>query len=100
MSNKHDVKDMAQLKALRAKIDQADRALLKALGGRMKTVLKIAQFKKERGIPTVQKGRWKQLMKDRMQLAERLDLNDRFTRDLFNLIHREALRLQRKRRKS
>jgi len=89
-----------KLSRLRKKIDQADRELLKALSGRMKTVLEIARYKQEQKLPLVQKGRWKQLMRNRMELAERLKLNERFTKDLFNLIHREALRLQRKRNKS
>jgi hypothetical protein len=37
-------------------------------------------------------------MRDRMVLAKEMDLNKRFTKDLFDLIHREALRLQRKRK--
>jgi chorismate mutase len=87
-----------KLKKLRSKIDRADRELLKALGGRMKVVLEIALYKKQHDLPLIQKGRWKQLMRDRMALADKLDLNKRFTKDLFDLIHREALRLQRKRK--
>ncbi|MFL5815350.1 MAG: chorismate mutase [Bdellovibrionia bacterium] len=88
----------AKLAKLRSKIDRADRELLKALGGRMKIVLEIARYKKEHDLPLVQKGRWRQLMRDRMALAESQELNKRFTKDLFDLIHREALRLQRKRK--
>jgi chorismate mutase len=87
-----------KLTRLRKKIDQADRVLLKAMSGRMKTVLEIARYKKEKNLPLVQKGRWKELMRDRIELAKQLELNPRFTKDLFNLIHREALRLQRKRK--
>jgi chorismate mutase len=88
----------AKLAKLRSKIDRTDRELLKALGGRMKIVQEIARYKKEHGLPLVQKGRWRQLMRDRMVLAKEMDLNKRFTKDLFDLIHREALRLQRKRK--
>lgn len=91
--NKHE-----KLTRLRKKIDQADKELLKALSGRMKTVLEIANYKRQHELPIVQKGRWKQLMRDRKDLAERLNLHDQFTKDLFALIHREALRLQRKRK--
>jgi chorismate mutase len=88
-----------KLNRLRSKIDAADRALLKALSGRMKTVLEIARYKQKHDLPLVQKGRWKQLMQNRKELANHLGLDKRFTLDLFNLIHREALRLQRKKRK-
>jgi chorismate mutase len=93
MANQHP-----KLAKLRSKIDRADRELLKALGVRMEVVLEIARYKKENDLPLIQKGRWKQLMRDRMQLSNDLKLNKRFTKDLFDLIHREALRQQRKRK--
>lgn len=93
MANQHP-----KLNKLRSRIDRADRELLKALGGRMQIVLEIARYKKEHDLPLVQKGRWKQLMRDRMELAKASKLDKRFTKDLFDLIHREALRLQRKRK--
>lgn len=89
-----------KLTRLRKKIDHADQALLKAMRDRMKTVLEIAHYKALNDLPVVQKGRWKQLMRDRMTHAERLGLDEDFTKALFELIHREALRIQRKRRKS
>jgi chorismate mutase len=93
MANQHP-----KLGKLRSKIDRSDRELLKALGTRMKVVLEIARYKRENDLPLIQKGRWKQLMRDRIQISDDLDLNKRFTKDLFDLIHREALRLQRKRK--
>jgi chorismate mutase len=92
-------KSLDRLEKLRGKIDHADRALLKALGGRMKTVLQIAEFKRKQGLPLVQKGRWKELIRARLQVAEELGLDRDFTKAMFDLIHREALRLQRRKRK-
>ncbi len=85
-----------QIQQLRKKIDQTDRKLLHLLYIRFNTVEEIACLKREIGIPVLQRGRWQELLKDRVQLAQgELRLNPEFTRKLFTLIHQEALRIQR-----
>jgi chorismate mutase len=86
----------ARIRKLRRKIDAADRALMKALGSRMATVEKIGNIKIAAGMPILQKTRWKEVMKQRLDAAARLGLSDRFTTALYALIHREALDIQKK----
>lgn len=82
------------LKRLRTRIDRADRALLEALSARFRAVLEVGELKRELGLPVVQKNRWLELMEDRLRQANRLELSKDFIQAVFKLIHKEAIRLQ------
>ena len=83
-----------RIRALRKKIDLADRRLLTALAARMRAASAIGAIKVEAGLPLQQSARWAELMKDRLGLAASLDLRRPFINSLYELIHAEALRLQ------
>jgi chorismate mutase len=89
-----DKKAAAQLKRLRAQVDRADRALMKALGARLQAVEKIGQIKREQGMPVLQKARWVEVMAARLKLARHHGVDGEFVSALYELIHREALRIQ------
>ncbi len=88
-----------KLKPHRQKIDQADRAILRALGSRFQAVLKIGKIKKQLGLPARQKARWQELMRERLRLAKTLGLNPKFVEALYRLIHRESLSMQSRKKK-
>jgi len=90
-------KESQQIHRLRKQVDQADRRLLGSLNVRFDSVKEIARIKKIIGLPVLQKSRWQELIKNRVQVAQKeFKLDPRFTKKLFTLIHEEALRMQRK----
>jgi chorismate mutase len=94
MSKKTD----RELKRLRGKIDQADKALLKAFSARFDAVTKVGKLKKKLNLPVVQKARWKELLSDRVKRAKRLGVSEIFVKKVFGEIHLEAIRIQKRRK--
>ena len=83
-----------RLKALRKKIDETDRKLIRELGVRQHTVEKIGKLKAKSGMTAHQKSRWKEVIEARLKLGKKAKLRDVFTEAVFNLIHSESLRIQ------
>jgi chorismate mutase len=94
MKNKTD----RELRRLRKKIDQADKALLQAFAKRFDAVEKVGKLKKKQNLPVVQKARWKELLTDRVKRAKRLGVSGDFTKKVFGAIHLEAIRIQKRRK--
>ncbi len=86
-----------RLDGLRSKIDHGDYALLSALNRRFEIVQDIAWHKKILKIPIFKKNLWEKLLKDRIRLTrEEFQLDSKFVRKLFELIHKESVRIQKK----
>jgi chorismate mutase len=94
VSNKTD----RELKRLRKKIDQADKALVQAFAKRFDAVEKVGKLKKKQNLPVVQKARWKELLADRVKRAKRLGVSEEFIKKVFGAIHLEAIRIQKRRK--
>ena len=88
-----------EIKRWRRRIDQADRDLVKALAARFQAVKKIGQVKVKWGIPVVQSTRWNQLMRDRLKLAKKYGVAPALIKKINELIQKEAVSLQRKKRR-
>lgn len=99
MTKKKLTKFEKEFTALRKKIDAADRALLSTMAKRFEIVKKIGFVKQKMGAPIYQKSRWQALARDRVRHARKLGINKDFAHALYQLIHKEALRIQRKHRK-
>ncbi len=89
MTNKNN-----KMLKLRKAIDKADAQLLKALSNRFKVVKQIGIIKIQEKIPLVQKARWDELVQDRVTKAKALGLNAAFTKAILEIIHIEALSIQ------
>ena len=92
-------KDAQALQDCRRTIDNADRALFSALSHRFKAVEKVGKIKHKNAMPLYQKARWQEVVKDRIEQATALKVDARFTRALLALIHKEAIRIQKKEKK-
>jgi chorismate mutase len=89
------VRDAAVLiDELRLQIDAADSNLLHALARRMSLVKQIGRYKKAASIPTVQIDRWMKLLEHRLQLGRSLQLTESLVLAVFELIHKEAIKVQ------
>jgi chorismate mutase len=87
-----------ELKRLRRKIDQADKALVQAFARRFDAVEKVGKVKKKQNLPVVQKARWKELLTDRVKRAKRAGVSEQFIKKVFGAIHLEAIRIQKRRK--
>lgn len=85
---------IARLEALRERIDRIDHDLLDALAARMRVVEEIADCKRDNNVSTLQVSRWSALLEDRVARAEALGLGAEYARALYEIIHRESVRLQ------
>lgn len=92
-------KAQKELQLLRKKIDALDKDLLTNLRKRFKVVKKISKLKQNLKLSPHQKGRWEEMLKERINLSKTLKLDDKFTRSIFTIIHKESKRLQSLKRK-
>jgi chorismate mutase len=83
-----------QLDVLRNRIDAIDTELLETLSSRVDIVKKIGQYKKDHNVTALQINRWTKLMEDRVGVGKKLELNEKFVKALFQLIHEDSVRMQ------
>lgn len=83
-----------KINILRKEIDDIDNKLIELLSERMEVSDKIAQIKKETNLSVLQMNRWNKLLSDRMEYSKTKGLSEVFTKEIFELIHEESIRLQ------
>lgn len=82
------------LNILRQQIDQLDNELIEVLNKRMRVCREIGQYKKEHRMQVVQIGRYDDIMKSRIKLAEEMDMSADFMKIVLQAIHEESVRQQ------
>lgn len=82
------------LEELRKKIDNIDRELIETLAARMTIVEKIGEYKKDNNVTTFQVQRWDDIMKNRAELAKKMNLSEAFITEIYKIIHEESIRKQ------
>ena len=91
--NKHFVSD---LENLRSTIDGLDEKLIQLLAERMRVVEKIGLFKKENEVTVFQAERWKEILENRTEIAEQLNLDKDLIEGIFKAIHKASIEQQSK----
>lgn len=79
---------------LRHQIDEIDDRLMDILAQRMSVAREIGKLKQENNMPVVQPERYNTLIKNRVDTAEKLNLNPDFMRRILAEIHEESVRQQ------
>ncbi|MFN6945762.1 MAG: chorismate mutase [Cytophagaceae bacterium] len=82
------------LEELRKKIDNIDREMIEILAARMHIVEKIGEYKKENNVTTFQVKRWDDIMKNRTELAKKMNLNESYISEIYKIVHEESIRKQ------
>lgn len=82
------------LTLLRQQIDQADNELLEILNKRMRISREIGQYKKEHRMPVLQTGRYDDILRSRIKLAEEMGRAGEFMKEVLQAIHEESVRQQ------
>lgn len=83
-----------ELNDLREQIDRLDNELLHTLKFRRNVVEKIAKAKLDQNITALQRNRFDQLMKERMETGEKLGLPQEFIKEIFDAIHEQSVQVQ------
>ena len=89
-----DIEFENNLDELRQQIDKVDDELLEILAKRMKIVEQMGEYKKNHNITILQLDRWREIIKDRLDKANDLDLDSRFILKLLQLVHKESIQKQ------
>ncbi len=84
------------LTSLREEIDCWDHKLLNTLRERMKTANRIGEFKSQNNFPLVQTERWSEVMASRINEGMSLGLSAEFLVGIFEQIHGESLKFQKR----
>ena len=79
---------------MRQQIDQLDNELIEVLNKRMRVCREIGQYKKEHRMQVVQIGRYDDILKSRIKLAEEMDMSGEFMKIVLQAIHEESVRQQ------
>lgn len=82
------------IEVLRNKIDNIDEKLIELLSERMVVSNQIAQVKKQSNLSVLQVNRWNKLLSDRIEYSKKKELSENFTKEIFELIHKESVRIQ------
>ncbi len=85
---------MNKLENLRKHIDIADEKIITLLAKRMNLARKIGKFKKEQGLPFIDRKRWDKVIDTSLSKAESLGLSKTFVKALYNLIHKHSIIIQ------
>ncbi|MDD2486811.1 MAG: chorismate mutase [Candidatus Gracilibacteria bacterium] len=82
------------LTEIRPQIDSIDSQLVELLAKRFDLVEKVAIYKKENSINSLQPGRWQEILDTRKEQAEGLGIDPEMIEEIWNIIHKFALKMQ------
>ncbi len=85
---------MKKLNILRQEIDKIDKKILKLLKQRLQIVEKIGLWKRQNKKPVLDNKRWGEVLRSKMRLGKKLGLNEILIKEIYYLIHKEALEIE------
>lgn len=89
-----DADFQSHLDSLRSSIDRIDQDLIETLAARMGVVSKIAEYKKGNNVSLFQIDRWKEILKSRIDMGNKLNLYPDAVEEIFKIIHTDSIRQQ------
>lgn len=85
---------MDQLSQYRNQIDTIDTILITLLKERFDAVRAIGKYKKIHNMEPLQLGRWQEVIDSRIAIAEQNGLDPNLIREIWETIHKYALRIE------
>jgi len=82
------------IEKLRSEIDQIDEQIIKSLSNRMEKVKEIGELKTKQNLSKLDTKRFHELLKNRIEIAEKFNLSKKMITKIWNLIHDEALKIE------
>lgn len=89
-------KKVAELENVRNDIDVVNRQILELLLQRAKLVQNVAEIKLKHNLPALQPGRYDSMLKGLLEQAKKQGLDEQMIEEIFDAIHRSALRQEEK----
>lgn len=89
-------KDINELQRLRIEIDSVDGVILSALAKRTELVRAIGKYKQKHNVNLLDRKRWNEVIKTRVKTGKLMGLAPRFIREIFKLIHKNSLVIQKR----
>ena len=83
-----------KLEKLRFEIDKIDAELIKQLSKRMQVIDRIGHYKKENNVTILQIKRWNSIVKESLELGEKMGIDREFLLKLLRMLHEESIRKQ------
>jgi chorismate mutase len=83
-----------RLTQFRKMIDEVDDELINVLKKRMTIIEQIGEYKKEHDLTIFQLERWQEILRSRIQWAEKLGIPRAHTEKICQLLHEESIRIQ------
>ncbi len=78
----------------RRNIDNVDRQIVEMLAARMALVERLAEHKRDNNVTLFQPERWKEILKTRTELGQKLNLYPELVEEIYKIIHMESIRKQ------
>jgi chorismate mutase len=91
-TDNHEFQDT--LEKLRFEINKIDTELIQLLSKRMKVVEQIGHYKKENNITILQIRRWNNIVRQSLELGDKLGLDKEYLIKLLHVIHEESIQKQ------
>ncbi len=82
------------LSALRRQIDSIDEQILELLAKRMRVSREIGVYKKEHNMPILQSLRYSEILENRTDMGQQMELNADFIKKILSFVHEESVRQQ------
>lgn len=89
-------RDINELQRLRLEIDSVDGAILSALAKRTELVRAIGKYKQKHNLMSLDRKRWSEIIKTRVITGKSMGLSPRFIREIFKLIYKNSLIIQKR----
>jgi chorismate mutase len=83
------------LVTLRNEIDKLDQKLIKLLAARMDIVVQVGQWKQKHNVVPLDQSRWQEVIDSRKLIARQNNLDQNLVEEIFELIHQQALLIER-----
>ena len=85
-----------KIERLRRQFNEIDKTILLLLGARCQLSRKMAKIKRENQLDIIQNETWDKNLKNRIKENCEMKVNERFLKNIFNAIHKESIRIQKK----
>lgn len=83
-----------KLNQLRQMVDEIDEELINVLKKRISVIEQMADYKKEHNITAFQLERWQQILRTRIQWADKIGISRNHIEKMCQLLHEESIRVQ------
>lgn len=87
---------LKRIKNQRKKLDKVTREIIRLIAQRKRLVLTIGRLKEKKGLPIINKGREREVLRDSVKVAKKLKVNPILTTKIMRLLIEDARKIQKR----